>query len=127
MFGSGKESFCNLPILSGTGKDYSQNKGIPPLKDIDNVLFNIILDDIDRDLEAEFPKMKYVRFQHIFLFPFTDLYDMYNCIGPINDIFLKNHFLTPITQIVFKGGSSINLANCSISISDAGKCVVLFT
>lgn len=118
------ESFCNLPILSGEGKDYSLNKGIPPLKEIDNVLFNIILDDIDRDLEAELPTIQYVRFQHIFFFPFTDESDMNNCIGRINDILIKNDFIYPNTQLLLKGGSSINIANCSISLSDTGKGIV---
>lgn len=120
------ESFCNLPILSETGIDFSKKTGIPPFKDLEDVLFNILLDDIDKDLDAALPKMKYVRYLHIYLFSFTDLYDMNNCIDPINEIFHQNHLIPPIMQVAFKGLSSIELEyfHTILSISDSGKCKV---
>lgn len=119
------ECFCNLPLFNDeTGNDYSVKTGIPPLKLIGGVLFDIILDDIDRDLTSELPNIQYYRHQHIFLFTFTDLNEMNNCIGSINEIFHKNHFIPPITQVALKGGSSIDYSTTIISISDAGKCEV---
>lgn len=63
------------------------------MKLLDSVLFNIILDDIDKDLDAKLPSMKYVRFLHFYLFAFTDLFEMYNSIGIINEIFINHSFL----------------------------------
>lgn len=43
-------SFCNLPILDSNGNDLSIKGGIPPVDFIGEVLFNIIISDIDKQV-----------------------------------------------------------------------------
>lgn len=46
-------SFCNLPILDPTiGKHVSIQSGIPPVSFIGEVLFNIIISDMDKEVTS---------------------------------------------------------------------------
>lgn len=54
-------SFCNLPSLDSNGNDFSIKSGIPPVVFIGEVLFNIIISDIDKQVTSEFPQLQYIR------------------------------------------------------------------
>lgn len=62
-------SFCNLALLDNTGKDWSDKTGVPPLLFISSILFNIFLDEIDREIEEQLPKLKYARYEFEILVP----------------------------------------------------------
>lgn len=55
-------SFCNLPILDSSGKDWSVKTGIPPVVFISSIQKNLFLDDLDREVEVRFPNLQYARF-----------------------------------------------------------------
>lgn len=57
------ESIVNLPILDEAGKDYSSKKGSPFIPILDDVLFNIVLNDVDNSIEENLPQYKFIRLQ----------------------------------------------------------------
>ena len=52
----GSDGFISLPL----------ERGIPPVKEIDSVLYNIYLDTIDTDIDKEYPPLVFVRFLHVY-------------------------------------------------------------
>lgn len=55
-------SFCDLPILDSSGKDWSVKTGIPPVVFISSIQKNLFIDDLDREVEVRFPNLQYARF-----------------------------------------------------------------
>lgn len=54
------------------GKDYSNKTGSPMIPILDDILFNIFLDDIDQKIQNQFPEFHYARFQHDILVPISE-------------------------------------------------------
>lgn len=120
------ESFCNIPIYEESGRDHSKSTGIPAYYAIDTILFNIILDDIDRDMERKYPNIRYVRFQHRFLFGFSSLYESYIYTNKLNNLFLDNSFVSPTVEVAFRGDNPLSFAGVNVGINAAGQCEVKF-
>lgn len=47
------KSIVNLPILDEAGRDFSSKTGAPMIPLLDDILFNMILDDIDQQIEKK--------------------------------------------------------------------------
>lgn len=68
-------SIVNLPILDEAGNDYSPMSGSPFIPLLDDILFNIFLDDIDQKIEDHLPDVQFSRFLSEIIVPIT--YDKY--------------------------------------------------
>jgi len=118
------ESFCNLPILDEKGRDYSNKKGVPPLSNMNRVLFNIYLDDIDQEIEAQLPKnVIFVRFleKYYLLSKLKDPSEIYKIGETLNRIFISKKLVSPIIRIAFRGGRPFSLYGYNLSINNDGS------
>ena len=113
-------SFCNISIINTTGNDCSVNTGVPPLTFIAEILFNIILDDIDREIEEQLPKLKYARFEHEIFIPIFHK-EQYSTLEALNKIFDECNFLLPTLQHAVRGGEPIPFSGGFILINNEGK------
>jgi hypothetical protein len=115
-------SFCNAPIVDNMDRDFSINTGVPPLPFIAEVLFNIYMDDIDREIEKRLPKLKYARYQNEILIPIFDEEKEQSYCEVLNDIFINEcNLLSPTLERAVRGGESIPFSGGFILINNEGK------
>lgn len=118
------KEYCDLPLIGHDGLIYlTLERGIPPVKEIDSVLYNIYLDDIDAEIEKA--QLVFVRFLHVYLFFIPDFCDMDHIYSVINGIFIKNEFLFPVAKFVYKDSNSFTYSNFTISVGSDVKCSVI--
>lgn len=118
-------SFCNAPIIDIWGRDLSMNTGVPPLPFIEDVLFNIYMDEIDREIEKRLPKLKYARYQDEILIPIFDEEKEQSYCEVLNDIIINEcNLLAPILGRAVRGGESIPFSGGTILINNEGKSKV---
>lgn len=95
-------SFCNLPIVYNMGRNFSIKTA--PLTFIAEILFNIILDDIDQVvIEERFPKLKYARFQHSIFIPIFNKDKEQYYYNALNEIFNKCNLPSPNIERAVRG------------------------
>lgn len=101
------EQFTNCYVIDEMDRNYIHIGGIPPYPLLGNVLFNIIIDDIDREIQSILPNLTYVRYQHKFFIPFAKVSQMNVNTSIIYKIFEKHQFRNLISKTAFKlkGGS----------------------
>lgn len=114
-------SFCNLPIVDNMGRDFSHNSGVPPLTFIAEILFNIILDDIDQKIEDRLPNLKYARFQHEIFIPIFNKFNELDYYKALNEIFHECNFISPTFERAVRGGDPIPFSGGFILINNEGK------
>lgn len=107
------------------GNDLSINTGIPPLTFIAEILFNIILDDIDQKMEERLPKQKYARFQHEIFIPIYHK-EHYSIMEALNDIFHECNFISPTIELSVRGGEPIPFSGGFIHINNDGQCKIKY-
>lgn len=103
------------------GRDFSLNTGVPPLTFIAEILFNIILDDIDQEIEKRLPKLKYARIQHEILIPIYYKDKEKSYYKALNEIFNEYNLLSPILERAVRGGEPIPFSGGFILINNEGK------
>lgn len=114
-------SFCNMPYVDNKGRPFSLNTGVPPLSLISEILFNIILDDIDQEIEVQLPKHKYARYQDEIFIPIYEKDKEEYYYKALNEIFKKCNLLSPTLERAVRGGGPIRFSGGSILINNEGK------
>lgn len=108
-------AFCNLPIYDIIGNDLSIDTGIPPVYYISEVLFNIVLTDIDHKMSERLPKLKYARYLHEIIIEIQDN-EMQNKIDRVIAI-LKECNIGHSYELVIRGGEAEQAVLVKIGIS----------
>ena len=103
------------------GRDFSLNTGVPPLTLIAKILFNIILDDIDQEIEVRLPKLKYARYQDEIFIPISQKEKELYYYKALNEIKKKCNLLSPTLERAVRGGDPIPFSGGFILINNEGK------
>lgn len=119
-------SFCNLPLLDNTGKDWSVKTGVPPLLKISEILYNIFLDEIDREIEERLPKLKYARYEYEIFVPIFNKEKVHSTIEALSDIFKQYNFLPPTLDRAVRGDKAIPFSAGFIHIDNEGKSQIKY-
>lgn len=106
------KSIVNLPILDEAGRDFSSKTGAPMIPLLDDILFNMILDDIDQQIEKQLPELHYARYQHMMLIPLSQIHHEYevSIIHTLYKIF-PECYLDPSRNRKYSRGNHIPLSN----------------
>jgi retron-type reverse transcriptase len=114
-------SFCNNQILDNSGQDLSTNNGIPLMGVISQVLFNIMIDDIDQKMEERFPNQKYARYEHEIFIPIHYNEDEMVYYTELHNIFNECNFIAPEIECAIRGGEPVTFSGGFISVNNEGK------
>lgn len=117
-------SFCNIEILNSSGELVSHNsRGIPPLTFISDVLFNIYLDDLDRQIDEKYPCIKYVRYDSelIIAFSIWEKAKVKSFVDVFNEICININLCTPLLEKAYRGSSAIPFKFGMISVNKEGS------
>ncbi|KAF3452225.1 hypothetical protein FNV43_RR08323 [Rhamnella rubrinervis] len=95
--------------------------GHHPLTLIAEILFNIILDDIDQEIEVRLPKLKYARYQDEIFIPIYQKEKEQSYYKALNEILNKCYLLSPTLERAVRGGEPIPFSGGFILINNDGK------
>lgn len=120
-------SFCNLAVLDYTGEEWSDKTGVPPLLFISEILFNIFLDEIDREIEEQLPNIKYARYEFEILVPIFHKEKLHSTMDALSEIFNKYNFRQPKLYTALRGEKPIPFAAGFIHINCEGNPIIILS
>lgn len=115
-------SIVNIPILDQAGTDHSSKTGSPMIPILDEILFNIFLDDIDQKIEVQYPQLNYARYQHLMLIHIDKSHTQKSMKETLSNILPENLF-SPSLGKIYSPGDTFPLIYSQITIHQDGSCV----
>lgn len=111
-------SFTDLHVVDNKGRYLlSLKAGIPYIPFISEILFDIIMDDIDQTIEERLPKLKYARFLNEIFIPIFNKVNNIELYAALNDIFKECNLTSPDIEHAVRGGDPIPFSGGTIKIN----------